>query len=177
MLTNQRRGNVNSQGRGGVTLLELVLVMIVLFVLAGVAAPRFSDFFPSLQVRKTADRILAWARKARCDAALTGSCHRLVFDPEGRRYWIEYEPRPLREPGTFEILGGSWGEETFPEEVTLESLEGLEEDQGYRVLMFRPDGTSEDVTIVVANDRGDRQTIRVEGATSQVTLEALPEEE
>jgi len=61
--------------------------------------------------------------------------------------------------------------------VTLESLEGLEDAEGLRFLEFRPDGTTRDATIVVANDRGDRQTIRVEGATSQVTLEALPEEE
>jgi len=168
---------MNRTRRGGFTLLELVLVMIVLFIMAGVVVPRLSDFFPAFQVRKTADRILAWARKARSEAALTGARHRLVFDTEGRRYWIEYEARPLKEPFVFQPLGGSWGGETYPEDVVLESLEGLEEDQGYRVLMFRPDGTSEDVTIVVANDRGDRKTLKVTGATSQVVIEPSPEEE
>ncbi len=167
----------NGPRRGGFTLLELVLVMIVLFILAGVAAPRFSDFFPSLQVGRTADELLAWARKARSEAALTGARHRLVFDVEGGRYWIEYEPKPLREPGIYRKMSGFWGEGTLPDGVTLESLEGLEEDQGLRVLVFRPDGTSEDASIVVANERGDRRTLRVVGATSQVSVESPLEEE
>ncbi len=173
MADETRRG---PSGRRGATLLELVLVMIVLFILAGVAAPRFSDFFPALQVRKTADRILAWARKARSDAALTGARHRLVFDDARKRYWIEYETRPLREPGLFERLGGSWDGEPYPDGVTLEGLENLEEENGVRFLEFRPDGTSEDASIAVANDRGDRQTIRVTGATSLVVIEAAAEE-
>ncbi len=177
MFTKSRRDGVNTSRAAGFTLLELILVMIVLFILAGVAAPRFSDFFPALQVRKTADRIFAWARKARSDAALTGARHRLVLDAEGKRYWIEFEPRPLKEPFVFRKLGGSWDEETYPDDVVLESLEGLEDDQGFKVLTFRPDGTAEDATIVVANDRGDRRTIRVAGATSQVTIEAPAEEE
>jgi len=172
-----RRDNVNTPRQAGLTLLELILVMIVLFILAGVAAPRFTDFFPALQVRKTADRLLAWARKARSDAALTGARHRLVLDVEGKRYWLEYEPRPLKEPRIFQKVGGSWDEETFPEDVVLESLEGLGDDQGFKVLEFRPDGTAEDASIVVANDRGDRRTIKVVGATSQVTIELPPEEE
>src|SRR5262245_26412005 len=55
---------------GGFTLVELILVMIVVFTLATVVVPRFSDFFPSLQVRKSTEQLMAWARKARADAAL-----------------------------------------------------------------------------------------------------------
>jgi Tfp pilus assembly protein FimT len=43
--------------------------MVVIFTLATVVAPRFSDFFPSLQVRKSTEHLFAWARKARADAA------------------------------------------------------------------------------------------------------------
>ena len=83
--------------RRGVTLLELILVMIMLTVLAGILVPRMSDFFPALQVRESADLVFAWARKARADAALTGARHRLVFDTTERSYWISYEARPLAE--------------------------------------------------------------------------------
>ena len=41
--------------RQGFTLIELILVMVVVFTLATVVVPRFSDFFPSLQVRKTTE--------------------------------------------------------------------------------------------------------------------------
>jgi Tfp pilus assembly protein FimT len=179
VLSHQRRTGDSSSGAGrrGVTLLELILVMIILFIVAGVAAPRFSDFFPALQVSTTASRIVAWARKAHSDAALTGAIYRLVFDAEGKRYWLEYQPRPLREPETFEKVGGSWDEEPFPEDVTLEGLDALEEAGGFRYLEFRPDGTAGDFEFAVTNDRGDRRTIKVVKSTGQVTVLPLPEEE
>ena len=51
--------------RGGFTLLELILVMGLIFTLSAVVAPRFSDFIPALRVRKTVDRLMAWARDRR----------------------------------------------------------------------------------------------------------------
>src|SRR5262245_49300636 len=105
---------MRKNARRGASLLELILVMVVIFTISTVVAPRFSDFFPSLQVGKTTNRVFAWARKARADAALTGAAYRLCIDPETRRYWIEYEPRPLKEPGKFQELGGVWEAEEAP---------------------------------------------------------------
>ncbi len=166
---------MRKNARRGASLLELILVMIVIFTISTVVAPRFSDFFPSLQVNKTADRVFAWARKARADAALTGAAHRLVIDPATRTYWIEYEPRPLKEPGTFQELGGTWEAEETPDGVEFETLEGFESRSGKQVLEFRPDGTTADATITLANDRGDRRTIKVTGASGRIVIE--PEKE
>lgn len=162
--------------RGGFTLIELILVMIVLFTIATIVAPRFSDFFPSFQVRKSSERILAWARKARADAAVTGVRQRLVIDPSNRKFWIEYEARPMKEPGKFTLLAGAWGEESMPEGVEFESIEDADSDPsrgGMKFVEFRPDGTSSEATIVLSNDSGDRQTVRVEAATSKVYIKAL----
>jgi len=163
--------------RGGFTLLEILLVMGMVFVLAAVVVPRFSDYVPSLRVKKTTDRLFAWARKARSDAALTGLRQRLVIDTQEKKYWLEVEARPFKDPGVFTIVPG-WEEEALPDEVQLETLEGLENDPDHehrQVLEFRPDGSSEDATITVANDRGDRATIKVVAATSRVYIEPPPE--
>jgi Tfp pilus assembly protein FimT len=157
------------------TLLELILVMMVLFVLAAVVAPRFSDSFPALQVRKTADHLLAWARKARSDAATTGLRQRLVIDSQKRKFWIEVEADPFKNPGKFVLVRGAWDEETLAEEIVFESLEGFERDGQKASLEFRPDGTSEDATLVVANERGDRRTIKVVGASSRVAIAPVAE--
>ena len=165
--------------RGGFTLIELILVMIVLFTIAAVVAPRFSDFFPSFQVRKSSEQILAWARKARADAAVTGVRQRLVIDPATRKYWIEYEARPMKEPGKFTLLSGAWGEETLPEGVTFESIETTGSDatrSAMKILEFLTDGTSSEATVILSNDSGDRQTVRVEGATSKVYIRPLEEQ-
>lgn len=164
--------------RGGFTLIELILVMIVVFTLATVVAPRFSDFFPSYQVRKSSEQLLGWARKARADAAVNGLRQRLVLDSANRKYWIEYEARPIKEPGRFTLLAGSWGEETLPGEVVFESIEDAPTDSsrgGMKYVEFRPDGTSSEATIIVSNDSGERRTLRVEGATSKVYIQ--PQEE
>jgi len=159
--------------RRGFTLIELILVMIVIFTLATIVAPRFSDFFPSYQVRKSTEHLFGWARKARADAAVTGIRQRLVLDTKARKFWIEYEARPIKEPGKFVLLSGAWGEEQLPEAVIFESIEGAQNSstgEGLQYLEFRPDGTSSEATIVLANDRGDTHTLKIEGATSKIYI-------
>ena len=165
--------------RRGFTLIELILVMIVIFTLATIVAPRFTDSFPSLQVRTSTERLFAWARKARADAALTGCRHRLVLNLAQKTFWIEYEGRPIKEPGRFTKLSGSWDEGVIPEDVAFETVDGAATDTGntdLRFLEFRPDGTSTEATVVLANAAGDRQTLRVEGATSKVFIELAKDE-
>lgn len=163
------------------TLVELILVMTIVLILATLALPRFSDFFPALQVRTAASRVLAWTGKARADAALTGARHRLVVDPATNRFWIDYEPKPLAEPGTFRPLGGAWGEESLPPDVVFEKIDGFEPDSGSasrKVLEFEPGGRPpKAATLVLANDRGDRRTVKIEAGTGAVSIvdpEAAP---
>jgi len=165
--------------RSGFTLIELILVMVVIFTLATIVAPRFSDSFPSLQVRTSTERLFAWARKARTDAALTGCRQRLLMDSSKKKFWIEIEARPLKEPGKFTKLSGAWEEVQLPDEVLFELIEGAETDpsnSALRYLEFRPDGTSTEGTIMLSNENGDRQTLRVEAATSKIYVEQAKEE-
>jgi Tfp pilus assembly protein FimT len=170
---------VNQKGRpsrGGFTLFELIIVMIIVFTLAAIVAPRFSDFFPSFQVRKSTEHLMAWARKARADAATTGLRQRLMVDAKARKFWIEYEARPVKEPGKFVLLAGAWGEEQMPDAVIVESVEGFDTSttsQGAQYLEFLPDGTTKDAAIVLADDSGDTGTLKVEGATSKIYIQPV----
>ena len=173
---------------GGFTLIELILVMVVIFTLATIVAPRFSDSFPSLQVRTSTERLFAWARKARTDAALTGCRQRLLMDSAKKSFWIETEGRPLKEPGKFQKLSGAWEAVQLPDEILFELIEGSETNptnSAIRYLEFRPDGTSTEATIILSNEtgredlrdeNGDRQTLRVEAATSKIYIELAKEE-
>ena len=159
--------------RRGATLIELVLVMMVIFTMAAVVAPRFSNFFPSLQIRSAADTMLATAGKAQADAVLTGARYRLVIDAATKTYWIAYEPRPVKEPGKFAKLGGAWVDEELPAGVSLRSIEGFGTDgEARRFLEFRPDGTAKEASIVLANESGDLRTIKISAATGTAKIEA-----
>ncbi|HVE39290.1 MAG TPA: GspH/FimT family pseudopilin [Planctomycetota bacterium] len=166
--------------RGGFTLIELILVMVVIFTLATIVAPRFSDSFPSLQVRTSTERLFAWARKARTDAALTGCRQRLLMDSSKKKFWIEVESRPLKEAGKFKKLSGAWEEVQLPDEILFELIEGAEtdpNDSARRYIEFRPDGTSTEATVILSNENGDRQTLRVEAATSKIYIELAKEDQ
>ena len=159
----------------GMTLLELVLVMMIVFTLAMVVAPRFSDFFPALQVRSAASALFATAGKARADAVLTGVRHRLVLDTASRSYWIALEARPMKEPGKFEKLGGAWIDEELPRDVRIESIEGFGTESGTRrFLEFRSDGTAKEASVVLGNEQGDRRAIKIAAATGVATIEESP---
>jgi Tfp pilus assembly protein FimT len=154
--------------------------MVVIFTLATVVVPRFSDFFPSLQVRKSTEHLMAWARKARADAALTGCRQRLYLDTSRRKFWIEHEPRPIKEPGKFVALTGAWTEELLPDGVEIESIDKAETDPGtssLKYVEFLPDGSSSEATIVLSNDSGDRQTLRIEAATAKIYIEPPAEQQ
>ena len=168
-----------SRRAGGFTLVELILVMIVIFTLATVVAPRFTDFFPSYQVRKSSEHLMSWARKAKADAALTGARQRLVLDVTNRKFWIEVEMRPLKEPGKFTALSGAWNPETLPGEVVFESVDvGQSESSSstMKYIEFRSDGTASEATVILANDVGDRQTLRVEAATSKIYFQTAEQQ-
>jgi len=163
-------------GSGGFTLVELILVMLVVFTLATVVAPRFTDFFPSFQVRKSGEHLMAWAGKARADAAITGARQRLALDLTNRKFWLEVEARPLKEPGKFTALSGAWSPETLPGEVVFETVDISPADASgtstLKYIEFRCDGTASEATVVLSNDVGDRQTLRVEAATSKIYFQS-----
>ena len=162
--------------RSGFTLLELILVMVIAITLCAVIGPRFSDSFPALELSRSTDRIFAWARKARSEAALTGLRQRLTFDPRKHSFWIQFEENPFQNPGKFVPLQGDWGEDSIPDDVNFEKLEGLDPDPdngSLKILEFRPDGTTSDATIVLSNGH-DRRAIHVVGSSSKMSLEDSP---
>ncbi|MBI4566007.1 MAG: GspH/FimT family pseudopilin [Planctomycetes bacterium] len=170
----------SAKAEAGFTLTEVVVVMLALVVIAGVIAPRFSDFVPSLRTSKAAQELMAILNKARTEAALTGRRFRVSLrqgDSEALRpsYYLAYEPDPLNEPAWFRPMPGDWGRPvSLPEGVAFESLDGAAEDperSGEFYVEFAADGTATEATIVLANERGRRVTLKVEGTNGRVRLE------
>ena len=152
------------RGRGGFTLIELVLVIAIIFAFSAIVAPRFSDFVPALRVQRTADDLLGTARKGRADAALHGLNYRLRIDTNEREYWLEVQGNPFQDADEWKTLPGLWGDRTkFPDGVEIDS----EED----TLEFRPDGTATEGELRVYDQKDNEVVIKIEAATGRVYIE------
>ena len=89
----------------GFTLLELVLVMCIIAILAGVMVPSLSGFAAGRRTTNAATTILALANYARTQAVAEGAVYRLNFDDNARTVWLTRQVE-----GQFQPAPGDWGE-------------------------------------------------------------------
>jgi prepilin-type N-terminal cleavage/methylation domain-containing protein len=82
--TTGRRNNP----RRGFTLLELILVMVLLAVVAGIAAPSLRGFLHGRAEVNAASQMLALGQYARTQAIGAGQLYRLNVDALSGTYWL-----------------------------------------------------------------------------------------
>jgi hypothetical protein len=165
----------------GLTLVEVCLVLALLVVIAAVATPLLEGSFSRASLQGGSDLLRgAWAR-ARLAAMESGLTYVFRFQPNGSEYQIvtlnelgmpavemvaetadpEYEvddmmraPRPrLPEGVTFAAADISTSSQVL---ATFGATDG---GVWSNPILFHPDGTTSDASIVLANDAG--QTVRV----------------
>jgi prepilin-type N-terminal cleavage/methylation domain-containing protein len=171
------RADRPSPREAGFTLYEIIIVLVVLLVVAGLVAPSFAGFLPSFRIRKAGEDLIAAVEKARVDAVLTSRRFRLVFSKEPAAYRLEYEPDPMNEPATFRRLPGEWGAKNeLPDGVAFSSLDGAAEVPEAlagvfeECLEFSPDGSASAMTIVLALENGETVTIEVNPADGRARV-------
>jgi prepilin-type N-terminal cleavage/methylation domain-containing protein len=74
--------------RGGFTLIELVLVMLLVALVSALAAPSLHSFIVGRQNSNAVSRVLALGGYARTKAISTGDVYRLNVDVRARTYWL-----------------------------------------------------------------------------------------
>ena len=159
--------------RGGFTLYEVIIVLMVLLLVSAVVVPSFSGFLPGVRVRKAGDELMAAFSKARADSVLTARRFRVVFTKDPAAYRIEFEPDPMNEPATFRRLSGEWGAANeLPVGVTFTTLEGTvpESETAEDCLEFSTDGTAPAATIVIGHENGDEVRIEIDPADGRARI-------
>ncbi|MFA9476733.1 prepilin-type N-terminal cleavage/methylation domain-containing protein [Phycisphaerales bacterium AB-hyl4] len=80
--------------RGGFTLLELVMVLLVVGVLLGVSLPTLRPFVSGREVHAAAGEMVAMTRLARSLAVSEARVYRLHVDLELHELWLSHEELP-----------------------------------------------------------------------------------
>ena len=139
-------------------------------LLAGVSIGVFWGTLAEAGTSENASRITSLLRSARADAANTGRRYRLSFDEQTSHPVVAVETDPLGEPGTFTLAAFWWadqaklqagvrvvlcertGDSVFADESASASDPGRDRELKLDEVNFYPDGSSDSVRIVLAND-------------------------
>ena len=131
------------------TLIELLLVVILLGVVAGLVIPNFGPTLSNFQLKETARNISYVMRYAQSRSIIKNIVHELVFDDAFGKYQIKAvdEDQEISE-AIKSRLGRVF---SIPKEVVVTCRE--------QRIRFNTDGRIEPVRILLSNDRGSQKTI------------------
>ncbi|HEY3320914.1 MAG TPA: GspH/FimT family pseudopilin [Planctomycetota bacterium] len=147
----------------GFTLLELVLVMLIVTVLAGIAAPSLRGFLAGRKSSDAAAQVIALAQYGRVQAVSSGNVYRLNLDADGLGYWLT-----VQRGADFGELGTEFGRRfTLPEGMTG-AWNSQASSEGH--MDFFPNGRTTATTLLLVDGQGKVFEIGCRSETERVAL-------
>jgi len=157
-------GAINNRGRAGVTLIELLIVLTLIALVAGIAYPSAAAGVESLRLRSVADTVVSFLNTA--------------IDRAGRRQQV------------IEVWIAPKDNVLIARSPDLEFLRRLELPEGYRILtvlpaaevnpeeprrfLMYPGGTVPRIGIEIANRSGTKRMVSVDPFTELTRAEKEP---
>lgn len=195
--------------RPGMTLLELLLVLVLLVVLASLTMPLLEGSFASVRLRRGTDLVLAMWARTRTAAIDSGQIHQFRFREQTGDYRAEPWPTDEQSPvylsavttletasdkknqsksptiKIFEADGTVIIQARLPEEVvilrgtqafdadtgkadsqrTIATLTGDRKNDWSQPILFFPDGTTTNASLLLGNERKQYQRATLRGLT------------
>jgi prepilin-type N-terminal cleavage/methylation domain-containing protein len=168
--------------RRGLTLIEICLVLALLVVIASFAIPLLGGALERRALMSGAGLLQSGWTRARLAAMQSGQTYVVRFEPKGSRFQVlsldqlalpESQQLPQEDPdtehSTYDILrffktrlpdGVVFGHADVANSNQLTAMMGSASDGPWSApILFRPDGTTSDASVVLVNEPG--QTVRV----------------
>ncbi|MCH7752789.1 MAG: prepilin-type N-terminal cleavage/methylation domain-containing protein [Planctomycetes bacterium] len=192
--------------RRGMTLFEILLVLVLLVVVSSLAVPLFEGSFATVRLRRGSDQVLAAWSDARVQAVQTGQTHEFLFQSESGLYrvqpWqVQQVSDAITDPTAVAPIADDstqavWlpYEAELPEEImfaegdaitltaanerTVETLNQSGESVWSAPILFFPDGSTSSASLLLRNERRlfQRVTLRALTGVARVS-DVLTEDE
>lgn len=144
----------------GVTLIELIVVMIIIAIGAALMVPNIGRWLPNYRLRSATRDIVTTMRTAQMKAVSTNTPYRVDFNVGGNNYILQYQTTAgwITEGVTQNLQTGV--------KFINASFSG-----GVPQALFNTNSTSSAGSVILQNTKGSQRTIRLTSATGRVTVE------
>jgi prepilin-type N-terminal cleavage/methylation domain-containing protein len=134
----------------GVTLLELIVVMVIIAIGATLMTPGISSWMPHYRLRSATRDIVSTMRIAQIKAISNNLSYQVSFDPGNRSYILQYQDTGggLVNDGDLQVLSNG-----FQLNTTFAG----------NIATFRPDSTITGGSVNITNPKGSQKTIQLTG--------------
>jgi type II secretion system protein H len=154
-------GFSNNRDRG-FTLLELLLVVTLIAVMAGIVFPRVSRSTRSLGLREEADTLAEFVRFGRTEAVRRGVQTRLRISKSNGAYWLDVQDESASTVEQFTNFEDPFldSEKPLPSGISMRAIAGEEHRITLDSIAFTPDGIGEPTRIELSGN--DERPVYIE---------------
>ncbi len=170
--------------RSGFSLLEILVVLAVFVIITALAVPMLQRSYSGQQLRSGADTVRAKFQQARVNAIETGDVYGFFYAPGTNKYFVA--PIVLGFKSLVEGGGLPVDENELEHEIIFTTGETIQDSRSQaemqnasvnfadmRPVLFYPDGTSQDATVILQNQTGLAIQVNLRGLTGNATSTRL----
>ena len=145
--------------KGGVTLIELVVVFVIIAIMAGLLVPNIGAWLPNYRLRSATRDIVSTMRTAQMRAVSTNSRYRVNFNVAGNNYILQYQT-------TSGLWANDGATQNLPTGITFKDADFGSASQA----VFNSNSTSSAGSVTLQNTKGATKRISLTSATGRVNI-------